>query len=123
MKSRLKYLALLPILCLLAALPAHALFGNKNKAAEQAGAILFRDKDCAHCHGVGGIGAKKGPALTDLRKNKLWTPAKLTAQILNGGQKMPPFGETLTDEQISQLVAYLRAKHRPVPQPSNTPAQ
>jgi mono/diheme cytochrome c family protein len=111
----LKYSLLLPAICLFVALPAHALFGGKNKAAEQAGAILFRDKDCAHCHGAAGIGGKKGPALTDLRKNKLWPPAKITAQILNGGQKMPPFSDSLTDEQIAELVAYLRAKHRPVP--------
>ena len=111
----LKHSVLLPLLCLITALPAHALWGKKSKTSEQAGAVLFRDKDCAHCHGVAGIGGKKGPALTDLRKNKLWPPAKLTAQILNGGQKMPPFSDSLTDEQIAQLVAYLRAKHRPVP--------
>ena len=55
--------------------PAHALFGSKKKAAEKAGAILFRDKGCAHCHGVAGVGGKKAPALTDIRKNKVWTPA------------------------------------------------
>jgi mono/diheme cytochrome c family protein len=107
--------ALLLLLVLSAATPAHALFGNKNKAAEQAGAILFRDKDCAHCHGVGGIGGKKGPALAELRKNKLWPPAKITSQILDGGQKMPPFRDGLTDEEVAELVAYLRAKHMPVP--------
>jgi hypothetical protein len=48
----------------------------------------------------------------DLRKNKLWPPAKITAQILNGGQKMPPFSDSVTD---------LRAKHRPVPPPAPAP--
>jgi mono/diheme cytochrome c family protein len=66
---------------------------------------------------VGGIGAKKGPALTNLRKDKLWTPEKITSQILNGGQKMPPFSESLTDSEAAQLVAYLRAKHKPSPPP------
>lgn len=98
-------------------LPAHALFGSK-KADEKAGAILFRDKGCVHCHGAGGIGGKKAPSLVDLRKNKLWTPAKITNQILNGGQKMPPFSESVTDQEAAQLVAYLRAKHRPVPPPA-----
>jgi mono/diheme cytochrome c family protein len=97
-------------------LPAHTLFGSK-KADEKAGSILFRDKGCVHCHGVGGIGGKKAPSLVDLRKNKLWTPAKITNQILNGGQKMPPFSESVTDQEAAQLVAYLRAKHRPVPPP------
>jgi mono/diheme cytochrome c family protein len=108
------YCSVLLLLCIFGALPAHALFGSKNKAAEQAGALLFRDKGCAHCHGAGGIGAKKGPALTDLRKNKQWTPAKITDQILNGGQKMPAFRESVSDEEAAQLVAWLRAKHRPV---------
>jgi mono/diheme cytochrome c family protein len=53
-----------------------------------------------------------------LRKNTLWTPAKITDQILNGGQKMPPFGDSLTDEEIAQLIDYLRAKHRPDPAPA-----
>jgi mono/diheme cytochrome c family protein len=59
-------------------------------------------------------GGKKGPALTDLRKNKQWTPAKITDQIMNGGQKMPAFRESVSDEEAAQLVAWLRAKHRPV---------
>ena len=91
---------------------------RERKAAEQAGAILFRDKGCAHCHGVGGIGTKKGPSLVDLRKNKLWTPPQITNQILNGGEKMPPFSDSVTDEEAAQLVAYLRAKNRPVPPPA-----
>jgi len=96
--------------------------GSNSKVAEEAGAVLFRDKGCAYCHGVGGAGGKKAPALTGLRKDKLWTPEKITSQIMNGGQKMPPFSDSLTDAEISQLVVYLRAKVRPVPPPAPTPA-
>ncbi|MGB7546638.1 MAG: cytochrome c [Terracidiphilus sp.] len=103
--------------------PARALWGAKNHADEKAGAVLFRDKGCAHCHGVGGIGGKKAPSLVGIRKDKLWTPAKMTGQILNGGKKMPPFADSLTDQEIAQLVAYLRAKHRPVPPPDMAAAQ
>ena len=110
------------VLFALAALPAQALSGSKTKAAEQAGALLFRDKGCAHCHGAGGTGGKKGPDLTGLRKDKLWTPAKITGQILNGGQKMPSFSDSLTDDQVAQLISYLRAKHRSVPPPVPPPA-
>ena len=109
--------ALLLALACLAPTPARALFGNKNKAAELAGALLFRDKDCAHCHGEAGEGTKKGPSLVDLRKKKEWTPEKITGQIMNGGKKMPPFSDALTDPEIAQLVAYLRAKHRPTAPP------
>lgn len=104
-------------LACLAALPLRA--GDKQKAAEEAGAALFRAQDCGHCHGEAGIGGKKGPPLTDIRKDKVWPPERIAKQILNGGQKMPPFGESLTDEQVAELVAFLRAKHRPpVPPPA-----
>jgi mono/diheme cytochrome c family protein len=96
------------------ALSSPALFGSENKAAAQAGAVLFQAKGCVHCHGEGGIGGKKGPSLIDLRKNKEWTVAKITGQIMNGGQKMPAFSDSLSDPEIAQLVAYLRAKNRPV---------
>jgi mono/diheme cytochrome c family protein len=45
-------------------------------------------------------------------------------QILNGGKKMPAFRESLSDDEIAQIVAYLRAKNRPVPPPltSSQPA-
>jgi mono/diheme cytochrome c family protein len=98
---------------------AHA--ASKTSAAEQAGAVLFRDKGCAYCHGAGGSGGKKGPDLAGIRTDKLWTPANITHQILNGGQKMPPFSDSLTDAEVAELVAYLRAKQRPVPPPA-TPA-
>lgn len=98
---------------------AHALWwGAKKKAEQKAGAILFRDKGCAHCHGPAGTGGKKGPSLSGLPKDKNWTPAKMTDQILNGGQKMPPFSDSLTDPQIAQVVAYLRTRHKPVPPPA-----
>ena len=112
---RPKCLVLLPTLLLLAALPARALDSAKARADEQAGALLFAQKGCVHCHGPGGSGGKKGPDLANLRKNKVWTPAKITNQILNGGQKMPAFSDSLTDAEIAQVVAYLRAKHRPAP--------
>ena len=119
MISRAKPLSLLFLFVLIsvATRPAHAL-SAKDKAAQQAGALLFRSKGCAHCHGEAGIGGKKGPVLTALPKDKLWTPAKITDQILNGGQKMPPFSESVTDAEAAQLVAYLRAKHKPIPPPA-----
>jgi mono/diheme cytochrome c family protein len=118
---RLSSLIILPVILLFVAFPAQSLLGAGGEAGsktEQAGALLFRDKGCTHCHGIGGIGTRKGPSLVDLRKNKLWTPAQITNQILNGGEKMPPFSDSVTDEEAAQLVAYLRAKKRPVPPPA-----
>lgn len=105
----------------LAAFPAQLLLAADRKADEMAGAVLFRSQDCGHCHIVSGVGGKKGPELTNINKDKLWTAARITNQILNGGQKMPPFSDALTDAQIAQIVAYLEAKHRPVPSPSANP--
>jgi mono/diheme cytochrome c family protein len=113
-------IAFVLVLCSLTAQPALAFWGAKDRAAAAAGAVLFRDRGCVRCHGEAGIGGKKGPSLTGLRKQKEWTPAKITAQITDGGQSMPPFGDALAQGEIAQLVAYLRAKHRPVPAPAQT---
>lgn len=120
MHTRPFSLPLLMTVVLIAASPSF-LFGSKKKDAERAGAVLFRDKGCAYCHGVGAVGGKKAPSLLGLPKDKAWPPEKITNQVLNGGQKMPPFRESLTDEEVAQLVAYLRAKDKPVPPPAQTP--
>ena len=98
---------------------AQPLFAASTEADEKAGAVLFRDKGCAHCHGADGAGTKKGPSLTTIRTDKAWPPEKITKQILNGGAKMPPFADSLSDPEVAQIVAYLRARHRPVPPPAS----
>ncbi len=111
-------LSVILLLALFASLSFRAQAASSNSNAEaEAGAVLFRDKGCAYCHGAGGGGTPKAPSLLDIRNDKAWPPEKMTNQILNGGQKMPPFRESLNDEEIGQLVAYLRAKNRPVPPP------
>lgn len=109
------------LLCALAiswlTLVADSLYASKSTADEQAGAVLFSGQGCTHCHGADASGSKKGPDLRQIRKDKNWTPEKITNQILNGGKKMPAFSDSLTDAQIAQVVAWLRAKHRPIPPP------
>ncbi len=51
--------------------------------------------------------------MVGLRDDKLWTPAKIVDQILNGGQKMSAFRESLSDEEAAELAAYLRARTDP----------
>jgi len=91
---------------------------QKSDVSAKAGAALFSDKGCTYCHGPVGQGAKKGPAVTDLWKDKTWTDEKITSQILNGGQKMPPFQDSVTDDEVKDLIAWLRAKKKPVPPPA-----
>jgi mono/diheme cytochrome c family protein len=112
------------LLAIFAALSFPARAASADSPADvQAGAVLYRDKGCARCHGAALDGTPKGPALAAINTDKEWPPEKMTDHILDGGQKMPPFRESLTDDEITQLVAFLRAKDRPVPpQPANGPA-
>src|SRR5580698_10642379 len=101
------------------ALPARIAVAAGSKPAEAAGATLFRDKGCAYCHGATAQGTQKGPSLADVRK--ALTPAQIVNQIENGGQKMPSFQDSLSHDEVDRLVAFLRAKHRPVPPPAPAP--
>jgi mono/diheme cytochrome c family protein len=112
---RFSFSALIIAVLLFAADGPRALAASKTEADAKAGAALFVDKGCTFCHGVGGAGTSKAPSLVDLRKDKAWPADKIKNQILNGGQKMPPFADSLTDQEVSQLIAYLLAKHRPAP--------
>ena len=116
-RSKLSFLPLSLGLIALLIIPVPILAAQKDGDAK-AGAILFRDKGCTYCHGVGAIGTKKAPALVDLPKDKTWTDGKISSQILDGGQKMPPFRDSVTDEEVTQLIAYLRAKNKPIPPPA-----
>ncbi len=90
-----------------------------DKKAE--GAELFATRGCAHCHGSDGQGTERAPALRELRK-KL-SAEKITDQIVHGGGNMPAFGDSLKPEEVTDLVAFLRAKNWVTPpQPSLSPS-
>lgn len=99
------------------------LWAADNQSDEMAGAVLYRDKGCAHCHGANVAGTPKGPSLANIRADKLWPPEKIKNQIMNGGKKMPPFADSLTDQELAQIIDYLRARHRPVPPAASPTAQ
>lgn len=83
--------------------------------ARAAGAEVYATSGCAHCHGADGQGGEKGPGLHNLRKKM---PAdKIHGQIVNGGNGMPPFGDALTPDQVTNLVEFLRAKKWITPPP------
>ena len=75
---------------------------------EITGAAVFAAAGCTHCHGTERQGTDSGPDLRCLRKHLSAQQTK--HQIEAGGQAMPAFGSSLTQEQIQQLVAFLRAK-------------
>jgi mono/diheme cytochrome c family protein len=115
--SRIYFLIFFVLAAILVVTPSYAL---SKKESEQAGATLFRDKGCAYCHGLKAQGTAKGPSLADDRTTM--KPPQIADQIQNGGQKMPSFKDSLSDDEVMQLVLFLRAKHRPAPAPVQTPA-
>jgi cytochrome c6 len=96
-------LALLGIVFLLAA----PLYADGDAAS------LFKAK-CAACHGADGSGNTtigKKMQTPDLRSDEVQkqTDAQLIESTTNGkGKKMPAYKGKLTDDQIKQLVAYIR---------------
>jgi quinohemoprotein ethanol dehydrogenase len=74
---------------------------NGNVAA---GKAVFSD-NCAGCHGLSGHGGNGGPDLTAIPSAK--TPARVKAQVTNGGGGMPPFKGQLTPKQINDVTAYV----------------
>ncbi|MFZ0961751.1 MAG: cytochrome c [Terriglobia bacterium] len=76
------------------------------------GAELFKQK-CAMCHGMDGKGfpALKTPDFTSPKVQASLTDKEIAETIKNGkkGTAMPPFADSLNDEQIHSLVTYIRS--------------
>ncbi len=84
------------------------------------GAELFNTHSCAKCHGTNGINGDRAPDLQQVRDRM--NAATIAAQIRNGGKGMPPFGDQLSDQQVNDLVAYLRTKRKLIVPPPAQPA-
>ena len=75
-------------------------------------AALYKSK-CAACHAPDGGGdtpAGKAMKVVDLRSPEIqkMTDAQLIDATTNGKDKMPAYKGKITDDQIKQLVAYIR---------------
>jgi heme/copper-type cytochrome/quinol oxidase subunit 2/cytochrome c553 len=60
---------------------------------------------CAACHGPTGHGGAGGPDLTTMPKAQ--EQASAEEQVTNGGGGMPPFGGTLSEEEIANVAAFV----------------
>ena len=81
---------------------------EENAYALSQGKSLFRKFNCSGCHGQGGGGM--GPALMDDKWNYGSEPENIYATIVQGRPNgMPAFGGHLTNDQVWQLVAYVRS--------------
>ena len=65
----------------------------------------FADVNCSICHGAKGTGGNGGPDLTTEPKAK--TEAGAIEQVTNGGGGMPAFKGQLSDEEISNVAAFV----------------
>ena len=80
-----------------------------NAFAVNQGKRLYRWYNCNGCHGSGG-GGSIGPALMDAEWRYGSDPASLFATITQGRPNgMPSFGGHIPDDQVWQLVAYVRS--------------
>ena len=80
--------------------------------AADSGADLFKTK-CASCHGADGKGETamgKNFKLKDLGSEEVQkkSDADLTTIIADGKKPMPPYKGKLTDDQIQEVVKYIR---------------
>jgi mono/diheme cytochrome c family protein len=90
-------------------------------AAEAAGRVLYAE-NCGNCHGDNGEG-KIGRALNSRDLLKTATDETLFSLIRTGvpGTVMPAWGQTFggpfTDQQVNQMVAFIRAWEPHAPEP------
>ncbi len=95
-------------------------FAGDAKAAK-AGEYEFRI-NCALCHGLGAKGGGRGPDLTRAQKKFAHTDAEMFQVISNGisGTAMPANGTNgqgvgMTDEEIWQIITYIRSQEVKAP--------
>lgn len=78
--------------------------GEASGGDPAAGKTIFAEH-CAGCHGEDGHGGPGGP---DLREMPLaQTEEGAIQQVTNGGGGMPPFGEQLSEEEITDVAAFV----------------
>jgi mono/diheme cytochrome c family protein len=87
-------------------------FGFSTFAVADSGADLYKSK-CAMCHGATGAGDTamgKNLKLADLGSADVqkMSDADLAGIISNGKGKMPAYKGKLTDEQVNDVVKYIR---------------
>ncbi len=103
-----KYLRLLPLILLVCGCMNNLSKGNVNQDSP---VVAFYNQKCAGCHGLDGHPSRDGvPDFTDPDFQKEHTDEDLNNSITNGKPpRMPSYREKLDDQQIKEMVAYVRA--------------
>jgi mono/diheme cytochrome c family protein len=74
------------------------------------GKVTYAEK-CSHCHGFGMV--NPGTIAPDLRKFPHDEARFFTTVKLGKNNKMPPWGDLLSDDQIESLWAYVSSQRQP----------
>ena len=81
------------------------------RAADDAAAQTYKS-NCVVCHGADGTGTPTGKSLKapDLHSDAVqkMTVAQMITQVSDGKNNMPPFKSTLSEDQIKDVVTYVR---------------
>jgi mono/diheme cytochrome c family protein len=102
-------LSLASLVCVCSACATGDVAAVKRTEGDTARELFARN--CAVCHGQAGEGKQVGTLqVPPLREGRaVQDPdARLLSQIHDGGNGMPPFKFTLTDEQIQDLLRFVR---------------
>ena len=83
-------------------------FGSRTHFTEQGGAAIYAAV-CAACHMPDGLGASGAGSYPSLARNpSLAAGAYPVAVVILGQKAMPSFAATLSDQQIADVISYVR---------------
>jgi ubiquinol-cytochrome c reductase cytochrome b subunit len=81
---------------------------HSNSSAVVAGGILFHQKACEYCHRIDGNGGAVGPDLSLVARRL--NEQQMQIRIINGGHNMPAYGQSMSGEELRQIVAFLATR-------------
>ncbi|MCH2108184.1 MAG: cytochrome c [Polyangiaceae bacterium] len=79
--------------------------GSTDAGDITAGAALYAEQGCADCHGASGEGSS-APSLTTAAS--AWPVEEIEDVIANGAPGMPPFKNLLTEQEITDIAAFVK---------------
>ncbi len=86
-------------------------YTNDEKAIAE-GEELYKMLNCYSCHGLRG-GGGMGPNLTDEQwKEGTGSDERVMSQVMTGRNKMPGYGEVITEEEAWKVIAYVRQLYK-----------